>query len=65
MDNMEEAVRAGARAILAGADMDAFYAQGDWESAGVDIQQSMLKASRDTISAGLKVLESGEGAYNG
>lgn len=53
----DEAVEAGARAILHGATIDSFYAQGDWEAAGYDVQQSMRKAARDALEAALAVLQ--------
>ena len=56
MSRRDEAVEAGARAILHGATIDGFYAQGDWEAAGYDVQQSMRKASSDALDAALAVL---------
>ena len=56
MSKRDEAVEAGARAILHGATIDSFYVQGDWEAAGYDVQQSMLKASRDALDAALTIL---------
>ena len=56
MSKYDEAVEAGARAILRGATIDSFYVQGDWEAAGYDVQQSMLKASRDALDAALAIL---------
>ena len=53
----DEAVETGARAILHGATIDSFYAQGDWGAAGYDVQQSMLKAARDALEAALAILQ--------
>ena len=50
------AVEAGARAILAGADIGSFYASGDWEAAGADVQMSMYKAAADALTAALPIL---------
>lgn len=52
----DEAVEAGARAILRGATIDSFYSQGDWEAAGYDVQQSMRKAASDALDAALAIL---------
>ena len=52
----EAAVEAGARAILAGADIGSFYASGDWDAAGADVQMSMYKASADALTAALPIL---------
>ena len=52
----EAAVEAGARAILAGADIGSLYASGDWEAAGADVQMSMYKAAADALTAALPIL---------
>ena len=57
MTNLTEAaVEAGARAILAGADIGSFYASGDWEAAGADVQMSMHKAAAVALTAALPIL---------
>ena len=55
--NLTEAVvEAGARAILAGADIGSFYASGDWDAAGADVQMSMHKAAAVALTAALPIL---------